>query len=338
LPIDFSWFDVDIGDLRLHYSHMLGDLELRKLIARDYPGLSPDRILVTTGCIEANFVTFASLVQRGDHVIVEHPNYQQLYEVPRALGGKVDLLRLRYEDNFKLNVDALNEMITPKTKLVVISHPHNPTGSVVTLETLKDIIEIVEDNNLYLLSDEIYRELSFTHKPLPPAATLSDRAVSNASISKLHGLPGLRIGWMAADETIIDVAKEIRSYTTICNSTLSEYLSKLAFERKKELVARAEKIATTNLGVMEGWIESREDVDWVPPEGGLVTFPRFYRDVASTELCTLLAEKYKVFVVPSKCFDVEDHFRIGFGWSADELRRGLEFVGKALDIFKPLRK
>jgi len=338
LPIDFSWFDVDIGDLRLHYSHMLGDLELRKLIARDYPGLSPDRILVTTGCIEANFVTFASLVQRGDHVIVEHPNYQQLYEVPRALGGKVDLLRLRYEDNFKLNVDALNEMITPKTKLVVISHPHNPTGSVVTLETLKDIIEIVEDNNLYLLSDEIYRELSFTHKPLPPAATLSDRAVSNASISKLHGLPGLRIGWMAADETIIDVAKEIRSYTTICNSTLSEYLSKLAFERKKELVARAEKIATTNLGVMEGWIESREDVDWVPPEGGLVTFPRFYRDVASTELCTLLAEKYKVFVVPGKCFDVEDHFRIGFGWSADELRRGLEFVGKALDIFKPLHK
>jgi len=338
LPIDFSWFDVDIGDLRLHYSHMLGDLELRKLIARDYPGLSPDHILVTTGCIEANFVAFASLVQPGDHVIVEHPNYQQLYEVPRALGGKVDLLRLRYEDNFKLNVDALNEMITPKTKLVVISHPHNPTGSVVTLETLKDIIEIVEDNNLYLLSDEIYRELSFTHKPLPPAATLSDRAVSNASISKLHGLPGLRIGWMAADETIIDVAKEIRSYTTICNSTLSEYLSKLAFERKKELVARAEKIATTNLGVMEGWIESREDVDWVPPEGGLVTFPRFYRDVASTELCTLLAEKYKVFVVPSKCFDVEDHFRIGFGWSADELRRGLEFVGKALDIFKPLRK
>ena len=338
LPIDFSWFDVDIGDLRLHYSHMLGDLELRKLISRDYPGLSPDRILVTTGCIEANFVTFASLVQPGDHVIVEHPNYQQLYEVPRALGGKVDLLRLRYEDNFKLNVDALNEMITPKTKLVVISHPHNPTGSVVTLETLKDIIEIVEDNNLYLLSDEIYRELSFTHKPLPPAATLSDRAVSNASISKLHGLPGLRIGWMAADETIIDVAKEIRSYTTICNSTLSEYLSKLAFERKKELVARAEKIATTNLGVMEGWIESREDVDWIPPEGGLVTFPRFYRDVASTELCTLLAEKYKVFVVPSKCFDVEDHFRIGFGWSADELRRGLEFVGKALDIFKPLRK
>ena len=338
LPIDFSWFDVDIGDLRLHYSHMLGDLELRKLIARDYPGLSPDHILVTTGCIEANFVAFASLVQPGDHVIVEHPNYQQLYEVPRALGGKVDLLRLRYEDNFKLNVDALNEMITPKTKLVVISHPHNPTGSVITLETLKDIVEIVEDNNLYLLSDEIYRELSFTHKPLPPAATLSDRAVSNASISKLHGLPGLRIGWMAADETIIDVAKEIRSYTTICNSTLSEYLSKLAFERKKELVARAEKIATTNLGVMEGWIESREDVDWIPPEGGLVTFPRFYRDVASTELCTLLAEKYKVFVVPSKCFDVEDHFRIGFGWSADELRRGLEFVSKALDSFKPLHK
>jgi len=338
LPIDFSWFNADIGDLKLYYGHMLGDLELRELIAKDYPRLSSDQILVTTGCIEANFVAFASLVQPRDHVIVEHPNYQQLYEVPRALGGKVELLRLRYEDNYKLNIDALNEMVTPKTKLIVISHPNNPTGSVISLETLKDIIEIAEDNDIYLLSDEIYRELVFTHKPLPPAATLSDHAISSASISKLHGLPGLRIGWMVADEAIIDIAKEIRSYTTICNSALSEYLSKLAFKRKDELVARAERIAKTNLGVMKEWIESRDDVDWIPPEGGLVTFPRFYKDVSSTELCTLLAENYKVFVAPGKCFDLEDHFRIGFGWNTDELREGLEFVGKALDGFEPLSK
>jgi len=338
LPIDFGWFNVDLSDLTLRYSHMLGDLELRELIARDNPGLSPDRILVTTGCIEANFVTFASLVQPGDHVIVEHPNYQQLYEVPRALGGKVELLRLRYEDNYKLDIDELNEMVTPKTKLIVISHPNNPTGSVITLETLKSIIEIVEDNNIYLLSDEIYRELSFTHKPLPPAATLSDRAISNSSMSKLHGLPGLRIGWMVADKAIIDIAKEIRSYTTICDSTLSEHLSKLALKRKDELVTRAEKIAKTNLEVMREWVENRDDVDWVPPEGGLVTFPRFYRNTTSTELCKLLAEKYKVFVAPGKCFDIESHFRVGFGWSTDELDEGLEFVGRALDSFEPLRK
>jgi len=182
LPIDFSWFDTDLSDLKLYYGHMLGDLELRELIARDYLGFCSDRILVTTGCIEANFVAFASLVQPGDHVIVEHPNYQQLYEVPRALGGRVELLRLRYEDNYKLNVDELNEMVTPKTKLIVISHPDNPTGSVITLETLKSIIEIAEDNDIHLLSDEVYRELSFTCKPLPPAATLSDHAISNSSM------------------------------------------------------------------------------------------------------------------------------------------------------------
>ncbi|MFB0502065.1 MAG: aminotransferase class I/II-fold pyridoxal phosphate-dependent enzyme [Candidatus Bathyarchaeia archaeon] len=338
LPIDSSWFDTDLSDLKLYYGHMLGDLELRELIARDYPDLLPDRILVTTGCIEANFVAFASLVQPGDHVIVEHPNYQQLYEVPRALGSRVELLRLRYEDNYKLNVDELNEMVTPRTKLIVISHPNNPTGSVITLETLKSIIEIVEDNNIYLLSDEIYRELSFTHKPLPPAATLSDHAISNSSMSKLHGLPGLRIGWMAADKAIINTAKEIRSYTTICNSTLGEHLSKLALKRKEELVTRAEKIAKTNLEVMRRWVESRDDVDWVPPEGSLVTFPRFYKNVTSTELCKLLAEKYKVFVAPGKCFDIESHFRVGFGWSTDELREGLEFVGRALDSFEPLGK
>jgi len=338
LPIDFSWFDADLSGLKLNYSHMLGDLELRELIARDYSGLSLDQILVTTGCIEANFVAFASLVQPGDHIIVEHPNYQQLYEVPRALGGRVELLRLRYENNYKLNVDELNEMITPKTKLIVISHPNNPTGSVITLETLKSIIEIVEDNDIYLLSDEIYRELSFAHKPLPPAATLSDSAISNSSMSKLHGLPGLRIGWMVADKAIINIAKEIRSYTTICDSTLSEHLSKLALKRKEELVARAEKIAKTNLEMMRKWVGTREDVDWVPPEGSLVTFPRFYRNVTSTELCKLLVENYKVFVVPGKCFDIENHFRIGFGWSTGELCEGLEFVGMTLDRFESIRK
>ncbi len=333
LPITFNWFNTDLNNLKLHYSHMLGNRELRELIAQDYLGLSPDRILVTTGCIEANFVAFTSIVQPGDHVIVEHPNYQQLYEVPRALGGKVDLLRLRYEDNYKLNVDELNEMVTPKTKLIVISHPNNPTGSVITLETLKSIIEIIEDNNIYLLSDEIYRELSFSQKPLPPAATLSDNAISNSSMSKLHGLPGLRIGWMVADKSIIDIAKEIRSYTTICDSTLSEHLSKLALKRKEELVTRAENIVKTNIEIMRKWMEKRDDVAWIPPEGSLVAFPRFNRNVTSTELCKLLAEEYKVFVAPGKCFDIESHFRIGFGWSTDELREGLEFVGRALDCF-----
>ena len=143
---------------------------------------------------------------------------------------------------------------------------------------------------------------------------------------------------MVADKAIIDVAKEIRSYTTICDSTLSEHLSKLALKRKDELVTRAEKIAKTNLEVMREWVENRDDVDWVPPEGGLVTFPRFYRNTTSTELCKLLAEKYKVFVAPGKCFDIESHFRVGFGWSTDELDEGLEFVGRALDSFEPLRK
>ncbi len=338
LPVDFNWFDIDLNGLKLHYSHILGDLELRELITTEYSGLSSDRILVTTGCIEANFVAFASLVKPGDHVIVEHPNYQQLYEVPKALGGRVELLRLGYEDNYELDIDKLNEAVTSKTKLIVISHPNNPTGSVITLKTLKSIIEIVEDNKIYLLSDEIYRELSFTQKPLPPAATLSNRAISNSSMSKLYGLPGLRIGWMVADEKIIQIAKEIRSYVTICGSTLSEYLSKIALKRKSELVTRAEKIAKTNIEVIKKWVENRDDVDWVPPRGGLVTFPRFFRNVTSTDLCTLLAEEYKVFVAPGRCFDFENHFRIGFGWSTEGLREGLAFVSRGLERYESLRR
>lgn len=328
-PIDFKWFNVDIRDLKFLYGHLLGDSELREFILRDYSGLSLEQILVTNGCIEANFVAFVSVVQPGDHVIVEHPNYQQLYEVPRALGGKVDLLELSYEEDYKLDIDKLNEMVTPKTKLVVISHPNNPTGSTVTEKTLKGIIEIIEDNNSYLLSDELYRELVFS-SPLPPAATLSDRAISTSGLSKLYGLPGLRIGWLVADEEIIDSAKEIRGYTTICNSRVGEFLAKIALRRKEELVARAERLAKTNLRIVRGWIDGRGDLHWVPPAGGVVAFPRIELNITSNKLCTLLAEKYKTLLVPGECFDVERHFRIGFGGDTNELRQGIKCVNEAL--------
>ncbi len=341
LPVDLRWFQHDLDNLKLHYGHMLGDPELRGLIAEEYPGISSDQILVTNGSAEANFAALTSIVQPGDHVIVEHPTFQQLYEVPRALGGKVEFLSIRYEDKYQLKVDLLNEMVTPKTKLIVINHPNNPTGSIITLKALKEIIEIVEDNNIYLLSDEIFRELVFSHsarEPLPPAATLSDRAISSASLSKLHGLAGLRTGWMVADKAIINMAKEIRSYTTICNSTLCEQLSKLALKRKNELVERAKKIVANNITIVREWVECRNDLDWVPPEGGTVALLKFYRETTSIELCRLLAEKYKVLTIPGKCFDLEGYFRIGFGWGAEELKKGLGLVGRSLDSFKPLSK
>lgn len=189
-------------EVQLRYGHHRGSPELRSMICEQYDSLGPDRICVTTGSSEANFAVIASLVDRSDHMIVEHPNYPSLYEVPRSLELSHDLLPLVYEEGFKPNLKKLEELMKPNTKLVTLTHPNNPTGSVISEQSLREVLQLVESHGAYLLHDETYRELSFG-KPPPPAATLSDRAISMTTMSKAYGLPGIRIGWIAGPKQLI---------------------------------------------------------------------------------------------------------------------------------------
>lgn len=159
--------DVDLADVPLRYGHHRGSPELRSLIATQYEDFEPDQIAVTTGSSEANFAVIASLIGDTDHMIVEHPNYPSLYEVPHSLGLNHDLLRIEYDEHFKPNLKTLERLIKSNTKLVTLTHPNNPAGSVLSEKMLREIVELVESHGAYLLHDETYRELSF-EKPPPP--------------------------------------------------------------------------------------------------------------------------------------------------------------------------
>jgi aspartate/methionine/tyrosine aminotransferase len=329
----FSSLNMDLGDLPLRYGHHRGSPELRELIAQDYEGFSPEQIAVTTGASEANFAVVASLVGSDDHIIVEHPNYPSLYEVPRSLNRRLDLLHLTFEEKFKPNLEKLESLITPQTKLVTLTHPNNPTGSMITEKMLYDIVEIIEAHGAYLLFDETYRELSF-QKPLPPAATLSPHAISITSMSKVYALPGIRIGWVAADKHIIDSVRAVREQLTICNSVIGEEIAMNVLQRKRDFLKDVKKRVASNLEVVEGWMKHQEDLEWIHPEGGVVCFPRFKMNISTDDLCLLLAKKYKTFVVPGYCFEMNRHFRLGFGGEAEELKAGLNCVDKALKEIK----
>lgn len=327
--LKFSSLNLDLGDLPLRYGHHRGSPELRELIAQGYEDFSPDQIAVTNGASEANFAVVASLVGPNDYVVVEHPNYPSLYEVPKSLSRRVDFLHLTFEEKFKPNLEKLESLITPQTKLVTLTHPNNPTGSMITEKMLHEIVEIVETHNAYLLFDETYRGLSFK-KTLPPAATLSPHAISITSMSKAYGLSGIRIGWVATDKSIIDRVRAVREQVTICNCVISEEITKAVLQRKQAFLKNVRQKVAINYGIIKEWMENQEHLEWVPPEGGVICFPRLKIDAPTDNLCRMLVKKYRTFVVPGYCFEMSRHFRIGFGGETNELKTGLNNVDKVL--------
>lgn len=329
--------DVDLGKTLLRYGYHSGRPDLRTCIADQYPGLSQGHVIVTTGASEANFAVVAALVKPGDHVVIEHPNYPPLYEVPRSLGCDVSLLTLKYEDRFKPDLDELKSKITPATKLVSLTHPNNPTGSIISEEELCEVIDVIEFYETYLLFDETYRHMAYGENLLPPAASLSERAVSITGMSKCYGLPGIRTGWLATKNQFIrDSVVAIREQLSISNNTLGEEIALSVLKRYDTFLDNARQRIENNREIVASWMENHDSFEWVYPDAGVVCFPRIKEHVAvdPDRLFRHLAEVYKTFVVPGRCFEMDSrHFRIGFGADAEEIRTGLSNLDKALNDF-----
>ena len=310
--------------VKLTYGFVEGLPDLRRGIANLYKRMEPENILVTNGAIGANFLVFYSIVEPGDTVISVFPAYQQLYSVPKSFGAKVKLLHLREENQWLPDVDELCELIDSKTKLIVINNPHNPTGSLITTSLLKEICEITEEANAYLLCDESYRGLYI--KPgdfVPSAVDLSDRAIVTGSFSKPFSLTGLRLGWVAANDDIIRECMIHRDYTTISTGVIDSVIAALAMKYANRIYERNLKIIRANHKILSEWIENEALIDWVPPRAGSIAFLKYKIDMSSEELCLRLIREKGTFLVPGSCFKMEGYLRMGYGCKAEILKEGL---------------
>lgn len=332
--LNLNTLDLDLRSLGLRYGYHTGNPQLRTLISEQYEGFSPDQIAVTTGSSEANFAIIASLVDMTDHIVVEHPNYPSLYEVPRSLGFPHDLFPITYEENFEPNLAKLQKLFKKGTRLVTLTHPNNPTGSVISEKTLREVIELVESHDAYLLHDETYRELCFD-KPPPPAAILSDRAISMTTMSKAYGLPGIRIGWVAGPRQIIESVRAVREQITICNSVLSEAIASFALKQRDSILKNTRSRVQRNFEILKEWMARQDLLEWVEPKGGVVAFPRLKDAMSTEELCRLLVTKYRTFSIPGYTFGMDKHLRIGFGGDTDELNEGLARLKQAMEECEP---
>jgi aspartate/methionine/tyrosine aminotransferase len=317
--------NLNLDDVELRYLHHLGGPELRETISLEYDKLRWENIAVTTGAAESIFSIMASLTDKKDHLIVECPNYPSFWYIPQSLERNMDLFFLNFEERFKPNLEILESLIKPNTKLICLTHPNNPTGSILSENEMKEIIDIVEDKNIYLLLDETYRDLTFGGDTIPPAANLSPNAISISTMSKVYGVPGIRIGWVATlDKAVIEGVLKVREQTTICNSALGEEIAFQILKRKNEHLKDILERVMLNYQSLKKWIESQTALEIIDPLGGVTCFPKY--KTSTRKLCKVLVEKYRTFTVPGYCFNMDSFFRLGFGGETGELIKGFQKV------------
>ena len=237
----------------LGYTETLGSPLLRREIAGLYETLEADDVIAVVGASEALFLLMSALVGPGDHVVALWPAYQSLYDLARAQGAEVELVELRPEDGWALDLDRIAAAMRPETRAVIVNLPHNPTGMHVERAEFDALVELVDRHGATLVCDEVYRGLE--HDPaarLPAAADRSPRAVSVGVLSKSYALAGLRVGWLATrDRDLMDAVAQVRDYTTLCSPAPSEVLGIIALRAAGALLERSRGIIAANLPILD---------------------------------------------------------------------------------------
>lgn len=319
--------NIDLSGHVLSYTDHHGLLVLRERIAWDGDELTSDHVLVTAGAAAALFIVTSVLLDKGDRIVVARPNYSTNRETPRVLGAEVVELRQTFEDGYRIDPDRLKELVTPGTKLVSLTVPHNPSGTTLSLDELKAIVRLVEERGAWLLIDETYREMAYG-KPLSPAASLSDRVISVSSVSKAYGMPGVRIGWIICrDKRLMEDFLAAKEQIALTGSVLDEAVAARCLELKSKLLPPILAKTQENFALVRQWILAQSMLEWVEPQGGAVCFPRFrpQMKVNLDRFYEVLNKERGTYVGPGHWFDEDRrHFRIGFGWPGkEELMQGL---------------
>lgn len=304
-------------NLWLGYTEPKGHPDLRRDIASTYSVIKSNNLLVCSGAQEPIFLFSQANLEAQDEVIVQSPCYQSLQSVPEGIGCKVSNWSVKYEDTKPIfDIEELKNMVTSKTKVIYLNTPHNPTGFHFSKEEQLALVEIARANNIIVFCDEVYRELE--HKPeyaIPAFADVYENGVSVGVMSKSYGLPGLRIGWIASQNTeILEKVAVFKEYTTICNSGPSEFLAGVALRNRKKILERNLKIIKENLPLLDRFFAKHSGLfSWKKPNAGPVTLVKMNFDTNDMAFAAKVLKEQSVLLLPSGVYDFDGYFRIGFG-------------------------
>ena len=302
-----------------------GYVPLVERIAARY-GVAPGNVATGVGCSGANFLALAALLEAGDDVLVESPGYDPLPAAAAMLGGNVLSFERRFEDGWRLDPERIARSMTPRTRVVVLTNPHNPSGATTGEAELETIGRIAEKSGATVLVDEVYLDLPGGR----PAAVLSPAFVSTNSLTKAYGLASLRCGWALASPEITERIRRARDVVDVWSPIPSDRLSVVAFREIDRLAERARALFLANSSLVASFLLGRPELDCAPSRA-TIAFPRFRDGRDASRFVETLLANHGVAVVPGSFFDSPAHFRIAFGGASESLERGLTAIGECLD-------
>jgi aspartate/methionine/tyrosine aminotransferase len=319
---------VTIDDLEINGPTLYGYAPLLERLAK-LNGVTPDCVVTAAGTSMANHLSLAATLESGDEALVEFPTYELLPSTLEYLGVGIHYFERRMEDGFRVDPEAVEAKLTPRTRVIVLTNLHNPTGALIDEATLRAVGDIAKEHGAYVLVDEVYLEAMYESRPRP-AIHLGDQFLVTSSLTKAFGLSGLRCGWVLANPELTRRMWHINDLFGVNAAHPAELISVIAVDHLDRVIRRAKALLNSNRPVLHDFLKSRDDLTYLWPEFGTIIFPRLAQGTVEA-LDKLLREKYETAVVPGSYFDMPQHFRIGIGGEPEMTRIALERLGAALD-------
>lgn len=341
---------INIGSSGMHYFGVLSDLgiepenlriadispyglpKLKAVLSHRYR-VPEDNILTGIGTTGCNYLIFASMFNPGDEVLVETPVYDVLPGALNSLGVETVDLPRRFVNRYQIDIDELQSLFTHRTKAVLITNLHNPSGVRIPDETLINLAQVVASHNCYLIVDEIYLEFYFG-KGQKTAFMLGDNIITTSSLTKAFGLGGLRTGWSFAPQDIVQEVQKILNVIISVTPHITEYIAYRFLSNEELLKSLAQKpleYIEANLPLVESFIDSRPELKWVKPDGGISGFPQTKSTETVERLNQILFEEFETMIIPGKFFGAPEGFRLSYGLDTDMLKTGLNNIEQVLN-------
>lgn len=323
-----SQLPVHISDLDINGPTIYGYAPLQERLAHKNQ-VTPDCVVATSGTSMANHLAMAAILEPGDEILIESPTYELLVSVARYLGATVRFFERRMETGFQVDADEVARNISSRTRLVVITNLHNPSGALTTNETLQEVGRIASQVGARVLVDEVYLETLFEERP-SSAFHLGREFIVTNSLTKAYGLSGLRCGWILAEPALADRMWKLNDLFSATPVHIGELLSIVALDNLEKIAQRAKKLLEANRVQLNSLLDRHERwLDCFRPQYGTVAFPRL-RSGKADDFCDLLKAKYETSVAPGRFFEMPDCFRIGIGGETEMTAEGLTRVVQAL--------
>ena len=307
-----------------------GPTPLREAIAARY-GVSPANVLVTAGATHALFLLGGCLIEPGEPVAVETPGYQAIRHLPTLFGARPVPFERPFEERFRPDPARAEGLFRSGIRLLLLSDLHNPSGVGLAPEQIREMAEVAKRHRARLLVDEIYAEF-LPREERPAAFRLHPAAITVTGTTKAFGFGGVRIGWALAEEELVRRAYAFNDYVTVLVPSPSARLALRLIRRIGPIEQKLREGVAARRAAFDAWIAGEKRLECVPPDGGIVAFPRLPEGMSGARFAKDLAERHRVRVVPGEFFGAERHVRIAFGEEPDRVREGLRRFSAALDV------